>query len=86
MLQSLGKFLSEMSQFENAIKCFDKLIKLDPGKSCYYFNKLCLLQSAERFEEAIHIINKMLELNANNDLYYGKLGLKILTKLLIKNY
>jgi len=66
--------LSEIDQLENANKCYDELIKLNPNKHDYFFNKALLLIKLESYEEAITASNKVLELNPEYHGAYGKLG------------
>jgi tetratricopeptide (TPR) repeat protein len=66
---------------QEALKCFDKAIELEPNNPIYWDNKGVALYYLKRYEEAIECYDKAIELNPNepiywnnkcNDLYYLK--------------
>ncbi|MFN3527557.1 MAG: tetratricopeptide repeat protein [Candidatus Altarchaeaceae archaeon] len=60
-----GLELKNLKKFEEAIKCYDKAIELDPNYLEARNNKGVVLSLMEKFEEAIKCYDKALEINPN---------------------
>jgi tetratricopeptide (TPR) repeat protein len=55
---------------QEALKCFDKAIELEPNNPIYWCIKGIALYLLERYEEAIECYDKAIELNPNNPDYW----------------
>lgn len=61
-----GKTFSLSKNYEEAMKCFDKALELDPNVANSWFNKGQVFMHLENYEEAMHCFVKALELNHNH--------------------
>ena len=58
---------------KNAIRYFDKVIKLEPEKSKAYFHRGVSYGELDQYEESLSSINKAIELDPKKGLfYYGR--------------
>ena len=62
-----GINLVKTKQYEDALECFNKAIKLTPQKSSLHFRKGSVLLRLKRYEEAINEYDKALEINTNHN-------------------
>lgn len=61
------------NRFEDAIKCYDKAIEIDPCFDEAWYAKGVCLSNLQRFNESIECYDKAIELNPQNGLaYYQK--------------
>lgn len=60
-----GNALDDQKKYEEAIKCFDKLIELDPNNARVWYYKGVLLYKLGKYEEAIKCFDKTLQINPN---------------------
>jgi serine/threonine protein kinase len=58
-----GASLDSLGRHEEAIRCFDKSLELEPRAEAAWSNKGVSLASLRRYEEAIHCFDKALELD-----------------------
>ncbi|MBI4548715.1 MAG: tetratricopeptide repeat protein, partial [Ignavibacteriae bacterium] len=59
-----GGSLHGLGRFEEAIRCYDRAIEVDPGSSKAWFNKGLSLHDLRRYNEAIHCYEKAIEINS----------------------
>ncbi len=62
----LGKLYFLNSQFDKAVKCYQKLIENDPRNASAYYNMAVALLAQQRTEEAKEAFQKVLEIDPNN--------------------
>ncbi len=75
-----GSPLSDKEEYDEAIKCYDKAIELDPKYSNAYNNKGWTLFKKEEYDEAIKCYDKAIELDPNCSGAYSNKGLALLKK------
>lgn len=63
-----GIALSERDRFDEAIKCYDKALELDPQDTDVWNNKGTALDRMERFDEAIASFDNALKFDHQNEL------------------
>ncbi|MEQ8189956.1 MAG: tetratricopeptide repeat protein [Candidatus Eremiobacterota bacterium] len=61
-----GNALYKLKKYEEAIKCYDKALEIDPDYAYAWFNKGNALNRLEKDEEAIKCYDKALEIDPNN--------------------
>jgi len=59
---------------QEALKCFDKAIELEPNEPIYWNNKGFALDELKRYEEAIECYDRAIKLNPNNPIYWNNKG------------
>jgi tetratricopeptide (TPR) repeat protein len=70
-----GVHLHNLSQYEEATKCFDRALEINPKYASAWDNKGVSLQSLSRYEEALECHNNALEINPQNvGAWYNKSG------------
>jgi tetratricopeptide (TPR) repeat protein len=61
-----GLLHADLAQYENTLKCFKKIITLEPENSMAWNNKGYTLEKLNFLEEAINCYKKALNINSNN--------------------
>ena len=61
-----GIMASRSKNYEEAMKCFDKALELDPNVAGSWYNKGQVFMHLENYEGAMHCFVKALELNHNH--------------------
>ena len=64
-LNEFGVLAHELDNDEEALKCFNKAIELDPNYAHSWHNKGFTLYILGKFQEALKCINKAIELDTN---------------------
>ncbi|MCX6841550.1 MAG: serine/threonine-protein kinase [candidate division WOR-3 bacterium] len=72
-----GVSLNTLGRCEEAIRCFDKALELDPQEALAWDNKGSSLDSLGRYEEAIRCYDKALELDPRNAAVWYNKGLSL---------
>jgi tetratricopeptide (TPR) repeat protein len=54
-----GKNLGKLGKYEDAIKCFDEAIKIDPNYALAWYSKGTVLENLRRYKEAKICYNKV---------------------------
>ncbi len=73
-VQKISNTLKNLGRNEEAIKCYNKSIELDPNHSGAYNNKGSALGILGRNEEAIKCFSKSIELDPNDLNVYMNMG------------
>ena len=74
LIANKGKILSDMNRLPEAIKCFDKLLEIDPQFGVAYSFKGNLMYRYGRKMEALKLYEEALKLNPNDP--YAREGKK----------
>jgi len=61
-----GSTFADLDRYEEALKAYDKAIKLKPNVYSTWFNKFSILFDLDRYEEALKAIDKAIELKPGN--------------------
>lgn len=69
-----GNSLDSLSRHEDAIRCFDKALELDPHFAHAWNNKGASLGMLGRYEEAVHCFEKALELDPRDAFAWNNKG------------
>jgi tetratricopeptide (TPR) repeat protein len=70
-----GASFVSLGLYEEAMSCFDRALKIDPGRSVFWSNKGKALVNLDRIEEAIRCYDKALELDPQDaNAWIGKGG------------
>jgi tetratricopeptide (TPR) repeat protein len=72
-----GISLGILKQCEEAIRCFDKAIELDPDNGPAWTNKSWALNLLSRYDEAIECCNKAIEINNNQKMAWFNKGVSL---------
>ena len=72
-----GNALADQEKHEEAIKCYDKAIEINPKNDNAYTNKGISLAKQENHEEAIKCYDKAIEINPKNDSTYNSKGISL---------
>jgi predicted amidohydrolase len=68
-----GVALGELGKYEEAIKCYDKAIEIEPNYEDAWYNKGVALGELGKYEEAIKCYDKAIEIEPNyEDAWYNK--------------
>ena len=59
-----GLALSNLNKYEDAIKCFDELIKLNKNDASVYLKKGLALKNLNRLDEALIFYDKAIKLRS----------------------
>ena len=70
-----GPALASLGQFENAIKCYNKALELDPDNAIMYTNTGITFAEFGQFENAIKCYNKALELDPDDAATHANKGI-----------
>jgi len=60
-----GVKLAEQGKFEEALKCFERALEIDPKDAAAWYNKGNALYDLGRYEEAIECYDRALEIKSN---------------------
>lgn len=71
MKPGMGLSYKAMGDFEKAIKCYDKAIKIKPDFYRAWFNKVLLLDDIGKTEESIDVWEKTIGISETEDAWYG---------------
>jgi len=63
-----GLELQKLKRYNEALKCFDKAIQLEPNNAVYWLNKGVALRNLGRSEEALQCYDKVIQLKPDNDM------------------
>ena len=63
LLKEEAEKYAEAGNYEEAIRCYDEIIKLDPEDSEIYYDRGNTYSNLEKYEEAIQDFKKVLELD-----------------------
>ena len=63
-----------MNNFAEAIKCFDKAIKLEPTNPKVYLFRISPLSKMKKYDEIIHCYDRLIELEPKNAYSYNGKG------------
>ena len=72
-----GTSLEKVGRYEEAIKCYDKALEVNPQQTETWFNKGNSLGSLGRFEEAIKCHDKALEINPQHPMGWNNKGVSL---------
>jgi tetratricopeptide (TPR) repeat protein len=72
-----GVALDGLRRFEEAIKCYDKALEINPRHVKAWTNKGLALVALRRFEEAIQCLDKALEINPGYDKAWNPKGVAL---------
>lgn len=68
-----GIELYEQGKYQEAIKCFDKAIKINPDNASACVNKGVALKNLDKYQEAIKCFDQAIKINsADAAIYYNK--------------
>lgn len=67
MLNHKGGVLFICSEYQNAIDCFDKCLKINENYTCALFNKAIVLRVMNKLPEALKCFDKLLKIPQNYD-------------------
>ncbi len=77
-----GFALGELEKNEEAVVCYDKVLKINPNHMNALSNKGVALGFLDKYEEAVACYDKALEINPNNsNVIANFVALKIYTEL-----
>jgi tetratricopeptide (TPR) repeat protein len=62
-----GTILDKEGKYEEAIKCYNKALDLDPKCNGFWHNKGLTLYNLKKYEEAVKCFDKALELEPKNE-------------------
>ena len=74
-----GNDFMNAKNYEDAIKCYDKAIELNPNGTVAYNNKGNVLEKMQKYEDAIKCYDKVIELNPNGTAAYNNKGVVLKT-------
>jgi len=74
IINMLGIALGYLGEIEDALECFDKAIKIDPGDESAYVNKGWSLHHMGRDKESIICYEKAKEINENSSIIWDNYG------------
>jgi len=69
-----GNGFYKKKDFENAIKCYDKAIELDPNEIMYYNNKAAVFVEKKDFDTARELSHKAVEIGRSNRADYTQIA------------
>jgi len=69
-----GNSFFDSGKFDEAIKCYDKALKINPGNDAFWYNKGLALEHLGKFDEAIKCYDKALEINPEDELFWNNKG------------
>ena len=68
--------MAEAGEYEEALKCYDKALKLDPGQGAMAWNdKAYALCALNRYDEAVRSMGKATKLDPQNAGLWNNKGL-----------
>ncbi len=73
-----GEKEANRHNFNDALKCFEKAIEIDPKYDFSYGDKALILDKMGRFDESLEMYSKALELNPKNSITWYNNGLTYL--------
>lgn len=73
-----GEKEANRHNFDDALKCFEKAIEIDPHYDYSYGDKALILDKMGRFDESLDMYSKALELNPKNSITWYNNGLTYL--------
>lgn len=76
-LIAMGEDLISNRNFQDAIRCFEQALKLDPTNDLAWGAKALTLDYLKRYEEALQCYDRALECNPNNAVTWHNRGLTL---------
>jgi tetratricopeptide (TPR) repeat protein len=73
----LGRSLHYQGRYEEAIRCYQKAIKIDPSNAKTHYNLGISLSAQGRYEEAIECYQKAIEIDPSNAKTHYNLGISL---------
>jgi len=64
--------LIKLKQYENAVECCDKIIRIDPNNYIAYANKGIALYHLKKYTQAINCFNKSFDIEPSKDTLHNK--------------
>lgn len=76
-LTTQGIGLIEFGKLDEAIQCFDEIIKINPDDSQAWYNKGATLELLEKYREAIECFDQVHRINPNHSRAWVLKGLSL---------